>query len=412
MSWHAVVGGGLRLGIGHRLAPTLSAAAFAVLIATGAAEPVGMPTALGVTTAHEADPTRTFSPSDHGKLLRSAPIPATDPILAATKARGWTIRYTSRAASDDRPIEVTGAVIVPPGAPPRGGWQLVSWAHGTTGLGDRCAPSTAAGLGGQADVIISLISQGYAVAATDYEGLGTPGDHPYLIPRSEGRGVIDAAIASRAVVPGISADWVAYGASQGGQAALAAGELNDRYSVGLTLKGVVGLAPAPDFSPMLRDVPDLDPVHRGLFPMLMAGIRTQHPFNDADYFGVQAIAALPRLQDTCAPQITEVFAELPKFQVGPHTEAARKQLADWLREESVPQAKTSVPVMIGQGLQDDIVLPEWTNTTVSRACHLGDKLDFRVYPTAGHADIGRPAAADVQEWIADRFGGKPARNAC
>lgn len=408
-----MLGEGVGLGIGDRLTPTVGAAVLAVLIATGAANPIGLPgVASSVTTTPTADPTRTFSASDHGQLLHSEPIDPADPMLAPAKARGWRVRYTSRAAADDRAIEVTGAVIVPPGPPPPGGWKLISWAHGTTGLGDVCAPSTAPGLGGQAEVIVSLISQGYAVAATDYEGLGTTGDHPYLIPKSEGRGVIDAAIAARAVVPGISADWIAYGVSQGGQAVLGAGELTDQYATGLNLKGVVALAPAPDFSPMLQDVPDLDPVHRSLFPMLMSGLRTQHKFNDDDYFGVQAEAALPRLQDTCPPVTTSIFAALPKFQVGPHTEAARAQLVQWLHEESVPQAKIDAPVMIGQGMQDDLVLPAWTNTTVARACHFGDVLDFRAYPTAGHADIGRPAAPEVRDWMVDRFAGKPARNAC
>lgn len=399
------------MGIAHRVGSTVGATALAVLIATGAGEPVTRSAPGGLLSA-EPGPTRTFSPSDHGKLVSTEPMDPTDPALAPTQATGWKIRYTSRAAADDRAIEVTGVLIVPPGPPPKGGWKLISWAHGTTGLADRCAPSQATGLGGQSDTITTLIGLGYAVAATDYEGLGTPGEHPYLIPRSEGRSVIDAAIAARAVTPGISADWIAYGVSQGGQAVLAAGELDQSYSVGLNLKGVAALAPAPDFAPMLKDVPDLDAVHRGLFPLLMAGLRTQHKFDDGDYFGIQARELLPRIEDTCVPEVTSLFGDLPKYQVGPHTEAARTQLAQWMHEESVPQGRTKPPVLIAQGLQDDIVLPEWTATTVAKACQFGDQLDYRVYPTASHADIGRPASPEVKDWLADRFDGKPARNAC
>ena len=39
------------------------------------------------------------------------------------------------------PALSTGAVYLPAGPPPDGGWPVVSWAHGTTGVGDACAPS-------------------------------------------------------------------------------------------------------------------------------------------------------------------------------------------------------------------------------------------------------------------------------
>ncbi|MBA5745491.1 alpha/beta hydrolase, partial [Escherichia coli] len=39
------------------------------------------------------------------------------------------------------PIAVSGALFVPRGTPPAGGWPLVAWAHGTFGMADICAPS-------------------------------------------------------------------------------------------------------------------------------------------------------------------------------------------------------------------------------------------------------------------------------
>ena len=48
------------------------------------------------------------------------------------------------------------------------------------------------------------LKAGYAVVRTDYEGLGTPGVHPYLVGRSEGRSVLDAVRAARALDPRLS----------------------------------------------------------------------------------------------------------------------------------------------------------------------------------------------------------------
>ena len=96
------------------------------------------------------------------------------------------------------------------------------------------------------------LKAGFVVAATDYEGLGTPGIHPYLLGASEGRGVLDAARAARRL-PGLhtSSTVMIYGHSQGGQAALFAGELAPTYAPDLHLAGVVAAAPATGLSTIL-----------------------------------------------------------------------------------------------------------------------------------------------------------------
>jgi hypothetical protein len=38
---------------------------------------------------------------------------------------------------------------------------------------------------------------GYVIAATDDQGLGTPGPHPYLVGDSEGMGALDSVRAAR-----------------------------------------------------------------------------------------------------------------------------------------------------------------------------------------------------------------------
>ena len=97
------------------------------------------------------------------------------------------------------PIAVSGTVAVPKGNAPRGGWPVITWAHGTTGIADACAPSRANVLGGYDNPLLNRwLQAGYAVVRTDYEGLGTPGDHPYLIGVSEGRSVLDMVRAARA----------------------------------------------------------------------------------------------------------------------------------------------------------------------------------------------------------------------
>src|SRR4029078_9309383 len=93
---------------------------------------------------------------------------------------------------------ISGTVHVPQGKAPKGGWPVVTWAHGTIGRADACAPSSI-GRPAQYDqkLLNGWLKAGYAVVRTDYEGLGTPSTHPYLIGRSEGHSVLDGARAAR-----------------------------------------------------------------------------------------------------------------------------------------------------------------------------------------------------------------------
>src|SRR5207253_5946777 len=89
-------------------------------------------------------------------------------------------------------IAVSGTMYIPRGTMPAGGWPIVAWAHGTTGIADVCAPSWRGNGARDGEYLDAWLSHGFAVVATDYQGLGTPGVHPYLLWRSEGYSVLDA----------------------------------------------------------------------------------------------------------------------------------------------------------------------------------------------------------------------------
>ena len=100
--------------------------------------------------------------------------------------------------------EVSGAFFVPRGTPPENGWPVISLAHGTTGIGHDCGPSRQPDLMGYAPMIQSFLADKYAVALTDYEGLGESGSHPYLEPRTAAFNTIDAVRAMRDISPTVS----------------------------------------------------------------------------------------------------------------------------------------------------------------------------------------------------------------
>ena len=131
--------------------------------------------------------------------------------------------------------------------------MIVAWAHPTTGVVERCAPSRARIRFQMISGLRTLLQHGYVVVATDYPGLGTDEPHPYLVGDSEARAVIDSVRAVRAI-PGVLASrrYFVWGHSQGGQAALFTGMISRSYAPELTLLGVAAAAPATDLGALMQ----------------------------------------------------------------------------------------------------------------------------------------------------------------
>ena len=151
------------------------------------------------------------------------------------------------------PIAVSGMVFVPSGPMPTGGWPIVAWAHPTSGLVPKCAPSLANFGTDQVQGLEALLQQGYVVTATDYPGLGTPGPHPFLVGGSEGRAVLDSIRAARQLIGGASPYAALWGHSQGGQAVLFAGQLAATYAPDIKLLGIAAAAPATELGKLMDD---------------------------------------------------------------------------------------------------------------------------------------------------------------
>src|SRR6202034_91680 len=104
-------------------------------------------------------------PGKPGMLVRAEAIRA-----APLGAAAYRVLYRS-TSFDGKPILVSGVIIVPRGAPPPGGRPIVAWAHPTSGIVPRCAPSLAIFIFQQIQGLRPMVEQGYVVAATDYPGL-------------------------------------------------------------------------------------------------------------------------------------------------------------------------------------------------------------------------------------------------
>lgn len=176
-----------------------------------------------------------------------------DLVLAPVSSERTLLTY-KMSGVNGKETTATTLVFVPKGTVPKEGWSTVVWAHGTTGVADKCAPSKQ-GLKGTEVFIAMLLAAGYVVVAPDYEGLGSPGNHPYLNLKSEAYSITDAVVAKHTYLTRnggkLSKKWLSIGHSQGGHAVLGAAQYASRAN--LDYKGTIAIAPASNLEKILID---------------------------------------------------------------------------------------------------------------------------------------------------------------
>jgi dienelactone hydrolase len=343
-------------------------------------------------------------PAAPGTIIRS------EPLAAPAGTRLWRVLYHSRSL-DGRDIAVSGYVAAPAGET-RSRRVVVALGHGTTGLADRCAPSrTASDLVGMRDQQ-DLLRAGYVIAATDYEGLGTPGEHAYLVGPSEGRGMLDAVRAARNLRAAHAGKRVvSVGHSQGGQAAWFAAHEARTYAPELDLIGLVASAPLIDpldFVARSTSTPEL----MGYAVMMVRGYEAAYPELDGAALLTPAAASASAIVDEqCANQVEIAFLQ-PARAVFAHDPVGDPQWAARFRESALPTSGIDAPVLVVKG-GDDALLPKpQTDAFVQDACSAGTRIDYLVYPGDDHNQVFFDSRAAVDDWIAARVRGTPARRTC
>ena len=318
------------------------------------------------------------------------------------------ILYRSTGA-DGKATAVSGAVAIPKGKAPKGGWPVITWAHGTTGIADQCAPSRdgANQLSSYAYPLLQRwLKAGYAVVRTDYTGLGTPGDHPYLIGRPEGESVLDAVRAARSLDKRLGKRVAIAGHSQGGQAALFAAALAPKYTPDLKIRGTVAFAPVSHLSEQTALLPGLKSPSglSGLVAMILRGIDIARPsLNVAGMLNDPAAALYPTTLTQCLGKLssTSSFGSIAPADLirqgtdlGPAT-TALSQLDD------PEDLQIRTPLQIQQGTADQTVFQTFTDQTVAAYKQRGIKVTYKTYQGVDHGGAVKDAhsAADATKYI-------------
>jgi predicted esterase len=148
-------------------------------------------------------------------------------VVAMSGFNFYRIAY--RTYRDDGVPGVSTAGVYLPTTPAALPLPVIAVAHPTEGLAPSCTPSESAT--SLDDLAVPWVSQGYAVVATDYAGLGNAGVQGYTDNHDQAHSLLDSVRALRALLDPAVLDQrvLLVGYSQGGGAVLAAQGLAGSY---------------------------------------------------------------------------------------------------------------------------------------------------------------------------------------
>ncbi|WP_212723131.1 lipase family protein [Nocardioides jishulii] len=360
-------------------------------------------------------------PAANGDLIRSEKLDLLlDPAGAHTVAFDATrvlYRSTNRTG---KPIAVSGSIFVPKAKWVGSGTRpVIGYAVGTQGIGDSCAPSRVFSELFEYESIFmaGLLARGYAVAMTDYEGLGTAGMHTYMDRVSQGRAVIDIVrTAQRMPGTGLTANSpVAFaGYSQGGAGAASAAELAGSYAPTMKVKGSVASAVPAD----LRALPDaIDGSLYSLFTWFaIAGLTSSYGIDMDPYLNAKGKEMYAKIADDCVFDLLgSAFTRSSDYTAdgaGLDELITRAPFEQMIADQRIGRIKPNAPVLVTHSRLDDVVPHRVATQLTQDWCSRGATVRLSSNLSPLHVGGMLNHATEIYAFLEARFAGLPAASSC
>ncbi|MEH3053328.1 MAG: hypothetical protein PGN13_04860 [Patulibacter minatonensis] len=364
------------------------------------------------------EPPSPLPTQEPGQVLRSESINyARSWTKPARGTRIWRVLYTSHNATGT-PIAVSGAIYTSAryGLPAEKR-PTIAYALGSQGTGDRCAPSRRVENGGVQDFILIniLIDRGYNVVVSDYEGLGTPGDHAYAVNRSAAFSQLDMIRAARNFAPaGISskAPTMVYGYSQGGGAAAMTAELQPSYAPDVPLRGVAAGGVIADPAAVGASVDGGD--YAGYAFAAAVGYDATYPELDLNaYLNDRGkTERSSTILDLC---FGDILSKYKGFHIADVTTTNPLDAPSWrkrLGENALGKSAPTAPVYMWHSRTDEVLPYAATAKLREQWCSEGADVEWHPYSGLKHFQAAIVGAPDALRWIDARLRGRPTKNGC
>ena len=351
-------------------------------------------------------------PRQPGALLRREPLK--DVILPAGM-RGWRILYAT-TVNDSTPATAVATVFAPT-HPHAGPCPVIAWEHATTGLLQKCMPSLLSAPTKGIPWCNRIVRAGWVMVATDYSFAEKGGPHPYLIGEGEARAVLDSVRAARQMSElTLDKRMVAWGYSQGGHAALWTGIVGPRYAPDLEILGVAAIAPAANIQKILAMNVEAD---KRFGPYLALSYSRFYPditFEQA--LRPEAVDAARQIVNLCCflpPEDAERVQALAATFDGPALATNSNKALQARLEQNTADGLITAPVVIAQGLSDNVVPPSATDAYVEERCSTDQRLEYWTFAGRDHFTIVQPDTPLEElliKWTTARFADEPQPSGC
>lgn len=354
----------------------------------------------------------------NGDVIRSEAMT----VHGGLQAKAQRIMYLTRDAQGKQ-IAVTGTALTPH-APWIGLSQrpVIGYAVGTQGLGDQCAPSKQLEIGLEYEgvYIAGLLARGYGVVVSDYEGLGTPGEHTYVNRPAQGQAILDSVRAAQRLPAANLPDdgpVVTFGYSQGGGASASAAELQPTYAPELKLKGAYVGAPPADLKAVGKSLDGSYAV--GLLGYAVSGLEAAYPeqIDLDDYLNDKGKQLVEQGRKECLVESIALHA----FTKSETLTADGRPVSAYMDEEpfntlvneqKLGNRKPSVPTLVLHSQLDDIVPYEQGRQMARDWCAKGAKVQFQTLQLPTHIAAIPNTAPYVFPWLEGVVTGLPAPSNC
>src|SRR5579883_295290 len=327
-------------------------------------------------------------PASPGVLLRREPanLGPTDAVDA------FRILYSSTDGVGGKvPVAVSGAVVLPKGTPPKGGWPVVAWDHGTVGVADVAAPSWHGLFRQKDDFLNQWLAAGFAIVATDYQGLGVPGPHPYLNVRPEAYSTLDAVRAALKSFPSLANKILIVGYSQGAGAAFATAGFAPRYAPDLHVVGTV-IGGVPYATAQTRkdagaysDPNKFSPVVAYMLLTALMAEQTHPELKATDIFTDKAAPFLDKIGQMSLPEAFDATRAAGLTWGNSFKPGGLERLTGMTAKlVEFPTLKIAHPVFVGIGEADQTAVPAVQLLFVKDACAAGTIVEAHRYAGLDH----------------------------
>ena len=356
------------------------------------------------------DPPRPLGSRAPGTLIRAEDFGG---YTLPAGAQAKRILYVSRDLHGNA-VAASGVVLIPAGTPPQGGWPVIAWAHGTSGVARQCAPSLMKDLEYGEEGLMPMVRAGFAVVATDYAGLGTPGPHAYDDKIPQANDVVYSIPAAHAAVPALGNRWVVIGHSQGGVAAWGVAELeaklNDpNYSGGISVAGDI------DYEIFeAHDALTFDAITNLYWPLTAFGVKASYPTADVSRI------LTPVMQQRYADMTTKgcwyydyaVAAEIGRQAAAQPGWDRVPELRRYNEDSRSANKPIKGPLLVLAGDDDMSVNFANIQTGVAQACRNGLPIEFAHRPGLDHDPLMEKTIDLQLDWTRDRLQAKPWKGNC